>query len=70
MKTILVPLDGSALVEQFPPNVRLLATMLKANMHLLRVSWMSSSFTTATDKNRIAQRYCLLAQRAFGSSGP
>jgi nucleotide-binding universal stress UspA family protein len=37
MKTILVPLDGSALAEQVLPSVRLLATMLKANVHLLRV---------------------------------
>jgi hypothetical protein len=49
MKTILVPLDGSALAEQILPSVRLLATMLKANMYLLRVSRMSGSFTSATD---------------------
>jgi hypothetical protein len=37
MKTILVPLDGSALAEQILPSVRLLAMVLKANVHLLRV---------------------------------
>src|SRR4051794_34308591 len=37
MNTILVPLDGSALAEQALPYARLLATVLKAKIHLLRV---------------------------------
>jgi nucleotide-binding universal stress UspA family protein len=37
MKTILVPLDGSALAEQILPSVSMLAAILKANVHLLRV---------------------------------
>jgi len=37
MKTILVPLDGSALAEQVLPYVRLLAPLLGARVQLLRV---------------------------------
>jgi nucleotide-binding universal stress UspA family protein len=37
MKTILVPLDGSALAEQVLPSVRMLAPLLRAGVHLLRV---------------------------------
>jgi nucleotide-binding universal stress UspA family protein len=37
MKSILVPLDGSALAEQTLPYVRMLATLLGAKVHLLRV---------------------------------
>lgn len=37
MKTILVPLDGSALAEQVLPHVRALAPLLSANVHLLHV---------------------------------
>lgn len=37
MKTILVPLDGSACAEQVLPYVRLLAPLLNARIHLLRV---------------------------------
>jgi nucleotide-binding universal stress UspA family protein len=36
MKTILVPLDGSALAEQVLPYVQLLAPLLGARVHLLR----------------------------------
>ena len=36
MKTILVPLDGSALAEQVLPYVQLLAPLLGAQVHLLR----------------------------------
>jgi len=37
MKTILVPLDGSALAEQVLPSVRMLAPILGAEVHLLHV---------------------------------
>ncbi len=37
MKTILVPLDGSSCAEQVLPYVRLLAPLLNARIHLLRV---------------------------------
>jgi nucleotide-binding universal stress UspA family protein len=37
MKTILVPLDGSALAEQVLPSVQMLAPILGARAHLLRV---------------------------------
>jgi len=37
MKTILVPLDGSALAERTLPYVRMLAPMFGATIHLLRV---------------------------------
>ena len=37
MKTILIPLDGSALAEQVLPHVRLLAPILAARVRLLRV---------------------------------
>lgn len=37
MKTILVPLDGSALAEQVLPYVRLFAPLLNANVRLMRV---------------------------------
>jgi nucleotide-binding universal stress UspA family protein len=37
MKTILVPLDGSALSEQVLPYARLLASTLSASLHLLHV---------------------------------
>ena len=37
MKTILVPLDGSALAEQILPYVRMLAPLAGATIHLLRV---------------------------------
>ena len=37
MKTILVPLDGSALAEQTLPYVRMLASLAGATIHLLRV---------------------------------
>ncbi|HET9224855.1 MAG TPA: universal stress protein [Roseiflexaceae bacterium] len=37
MKTILVPLDGSALAEQTLPYVRMLAPLLGATIHVLRV---------------------------------
>ena len=51
MKTILVPLDGSALAEQILPSVRLLATMLKANVHLLRVISDEQSDQIVTEMN-------------------
>jgi nucleotide-binding universal stress UspA family protein len=38
MKTILVPLDGSALAEQVLPSVRMLAPILGANVKLLQVA--------------------------------
>ena len=37
MKTILVPLDGSALAEQVLPHVQMLAALLSARVHLLHV---------------------------------
>ena len=37
MKTILVPLDGSALAEQVLPHVRLLAPLMSASVQLLHV---------------------------------
>ena len=37
MKTILVPLDGSALAESVLPYARLLARTIDARLHLLRV---------------------------------
>ena len=37
MKTILVPLDGSALAEQVLPYVRALALLLNSRIHLMRV---------------------------------
>ena len=37
MKTILVPLDGSAVSEQVLPLVRSLAPILRARVHLLTV---------------------------------
>src|SRR5689334_6344593 len=37
MKTILVPLDGSALAERVLPYARMLARTLDARLHLLRV---------------------------------
>ncbi len=37
MKTIVVPLDGSAIAEQVLPHVRQLASILAARVHLLRV---------------------------------
>lgn len=37
MKTMLVPLDGSQLAEQILPFVRLLAPLMHAEVHLLRV---------------------------------
>ena len=37
MKTILVPLDGSALAEQVLPYVRLLTTVREAQVRLLPV---------------------------------
>jgi nucleotide-binding universal stress UspA family protein len=37
MKTILVPLDGSAIARQSLPYVQMLATLLSARVHLLRV---------------------------------
>jgi nucleotide-binding universal stress UspA family protein len=37
MKTILVPLDGSALAEQTLPYVRMFASLLGATVHVLRV---------------------------------
>src|SRR5689334_20620101 len=37
MKTILVPLDGSALAERVLPYARLLARTIDARLHLLRV---------------------------------
>jgi nucleotide-binding universal stress UspA family protein len=37
MKTILVPLDGSALAEQTLPYVRMLAPLVGATIHVLRV---------------------------------
>ena len=37
MKTIVVPLDGSALAEQILPSVRVLAPLLSADVHLLHV---------------------------------
>ena len=37
MKTILVPLDGSAIAEQMLPHVRQLAPILAAQVHLIRV---------------------------------
>jgi len=43
MKTILVPLDGSALAEQVLPQVRLLAPLLEARVHLLRGITLSES---------------------------
>src|SRR5689334_1424832 len=38
MKTILVPLDGSALAEQVLPSVQMLAPFLEAKVQLLLVS--------------------------------
>ena len=35
MKTILVPLDGSAIAEQVLPHVRQLAPILAARVHLI-----------------------------------
>jgi nucleotide-binding universal stress UspA family protein len=43
METILVPLDGSALAEQVLPQVRLLASLLEARVHLLRGITMGES---------------------------
>jgi nucleotide-binding universal stress UspA family protein len=37
MKTILVPLDGSALAEQTLPYVRMLASLVGATIHVLRI---------------------------------
>src|SRR5215216_5333744 len=37
MKTILVPLDGSALADRVLPYARLLAHTIDARLHLLRV---------------------------------
>jgi nucleotide-binding universal stress UspA family protein len=37
MKTILVPLDGSALAERVLPHAGLLARIIDARLHLLRV---------------------------------
>jgi nucleotide-binding universal stress UspA family protein len=37
MKTIVVPLDGSAMAEQVLPHVRLLAPMLAARVRLIRI---------------------------------
>jgi nucleotide-binding universal stress UspA family protein len=37
MKTILVPLDGSALAEQILPSVRSMATLMPSTIHLLHV---------------------------------
>ena len=51
MKTILVPLDGSAIAEQVMPAVRLLAPLIAARVHLLVV---------ITDE----QRHRLIAQFA------
>lgn len=36
MKTILVPLDGSALAEQVLPAAQVFASLLHAHLHLLR----------------------------------
>src|SRR5690349_19227563 len=37
MKTILVPLDGSALAEQVLPSVRALASLMPSRIHLLHI---------------------------------
>src|SRR6266542_1241626 len=37
MKTILVPLDGSALAEQVLPSVRSLASLMPSTIHLLHI---------------------------------
>ncbi|HEU5099135.1 MAG TPA: universal stress protein, partial [Roseiflexaceae bacterium] len=60
MKTILVPLDGSALAEQILPTVSMLASTLRANVHLLRVIADDQGEQIVTEMNA----------RAFPSVGP
>jgi nucleotide-binding universal stress UspA family protein len=60
MKTILVPLDGSALAEQILPSVSMLATILRADIQLLRVIADEQSDQIVAEMNA----------RAFPAVGP
>src|SRR5215216_7008496 len=57
MKTILVPLDGSALAEQVLPSVRSLASFMPSTIHLLHI--VSE-----------ADRYNLLFDDPYGAGEP
>lgn len=50
METIIVPLDGSKLAEQILPAATLLARLLSARVHLLRVIPDADSYPVVTDR--------------------